>query len=122
MIELALSNEMVTQVRKMAAQVGEQPETLIERAVRQFLRAEVQRAIHREAETFRARHAELLGKYPGRYVAMVQGQVIDDDLDQMALLARVEDTYPDTPVLIAQVSPEPEETYTARSPRWESGL
>jgi hypothetical protein len=122
MIELALSDETVTQVRKMAAQVGEQPETLIERAVRQFLRAEVQRAIHREADTFRARHAELLGKYPGRYVAMVQGQVIDDDLDQMALLARVEDTYPDTPVLIAQVSPEPEETYTARSPRWESGL
>ena len=122
MIELALSDETVTQVRKMAAQVGEPPETLIERAVRQFLRAEVQRAIHREAETFRARHAELLDKYPGRYVAMVQGQVIDDDLDQIALLARMEDAYPDTPVLIAQVSPEPEETYTARSPRWESGL
>jgi Family of unknown function (DUF5678) len=122
MIELALSDETVTQVRKMAAQIGEQPETLVERAVRQYLRAETQRAIHREAEAFRAQHAELLSQYPGRYVAMVQGRVVDDDLDQEALLARVEGKFPDLPVLIAQVLPEPEETYTARSPRWESGL
>lgn len=122
MIELALSNETVTQVRKMAAQVGEQPATLIERAVRQYLRAEIQRAIHHEAEAFRAQHAELWLKYPGRYVAMYQGRVVDDDLDQVALLARVEDKYPDSPVMIAQVLPEPEETYTASSPRWESGL
>jgi hypothetical protein len=122
MIELALSNETVAQVRKMAAQVGEEPETLVERAVRQYLRAETQRAIHHEAEVFRAQHAELLGKYPGRYVAMYQGQVVDDDLDQVVLLARVELKYPDLPVLIAQVLPEPEEIYTVRSPHLESGL
>jgi hypothetical protein len=122
MIELALSNETVAQVRKMAAQVGEQPEMLVERAVRQYLRAETQRAIHHEAEVFRTQHAELLGKYPGRYVAMYQSQVVDDDVDQVALLARVELKYPDLPVLIAQVLPEPEETYTVRSPHWESGL
>ena len=122
MIELALSDETVTQVRKLAAQVGEQPEALVERAVRQYLRAETQRAIHHEAEAFRAQHTELLCKYPGRYVAMYQGQVVDDDLDQVALLARVEVKYPDLPVLIAQVQSEPEEIYTVRSPRWESGL
>ena len=122
MIELALSDETVTQVRKLAAQVGEQPEALVERAVRQYLRAETQRAIHHEAEAFRAQHAELLCKYPGRYVAMYQGQVVDDDLDQVVLLARVELKYPDLPVLIAQVQSEPEEIYTVRSPHWESGL
>ena len=122
MIELALSDETVTQVRKLAAQVGEQPEALVERAVRQYLRAETQRAIHHEAEAFRAQHAELLSKYLGRYVAMYQGQVVDDDVDQVALLARVELEYPDLPVLIAQVQSEPEEIYTVRSPHWESGL
>ena len=122
MIELALSDETVTQVRKLAAQVGEQPEALVERAVRQYLRAETQRAIHHEAEAFRAQHTELLCKYPGRYVAMYQGQVVDDDLDQVVLLARVELEYPDLPVLIAQVKSEPEEIYTVRSPHWESGL
>lgn len=122
MIELALSNKTAAQMRKMAAQVGEQPETLVERAVRQYLRAEIQRAIHHEAEAFRAQHAELLARYPGRYVAMYLGQVVDDDVDQVVLLARVELGYPDLPVLIAQVQSEPEETYTVRSPHWESGL
>ena len=83
---------------------------------------QVQQAIHREAQAFRSQHAELLVKYPDRYVAMYQGGVVDDDLDQMALLARVEDRYPDLPVLIAQVLPDPEEIYVVRSPRWESGL
>ena len=122
MIEMALSNETVAQVRKMAAQIGEPPEALIERAVRQFLRAQTHHAIHREAQAFRAQHAELLSRYSGRYVAMVQGQVIDDDSDQVALLARVEARYPDTPVLISQVTPDIEECYTVRSPRWENGL
>lgn len=122
MIELALSNETVARVREMAAQTGESPETLVERVVRQFLRTQMQQAIHREADAFQTQHAELRARYPGRYVAMYQGKVVDDDSDQIALLARMENRYPDRPVLISQVLPEPEEIYAVRSPRWESGL
>ncbi len=50
---------------------------------------------------------------------MYQGQVVDDDADQLALLTRIEGKYPHTPVLITPVVAEPEEIYTVRSPRWE---
>lgn len=119
---LTLSSDMIAQVCKAATQIGERPEALVERAVRQFLRAEAQRQIHREAVVFRAQHAELLAQYPGQYVAIYQGGVIGHDSDQLALLARVEEQYPDAPVLIAPVLATPEETYTMRSPHWESGL
>ncbi len=121
MSTVMLSDKVAAQLRRMAVQVSETPEALAERAIREFLRAAARQAIHQEMQVFRARHAELLQTYEGRYIAMHQGQVVDDDKDQLALLTRIEAQYPDTPVLITRVVSEPEETYTVRSPRWEQG-
>jgi predicted transcriptional regulator len=120
--ESTLSNEMFVRLRKVANEIGEPPEILAERAVRDFLRAEARHRMRREVKTFRAQHAELLARYPNQYVAIYQGRVVDQDAGQLVLLAHVEKQYPDTPVLITLVSSEPEESYTMRSPRWESGL
>ncbi len=70
-----------------------------------------------ESDAFRHMHADLLARYPNEYVAIHQGQLVDHDADQLALLARIEDRYPDVPVLIRQVLAEPDEIFTFRSPR-----
>ena len=67
-------------------------------------------------------HAELRNRYPDQYVAVYRGKVVDHDPDQLALFRRVEERYPDVPVLIRQVAPEQEEVYTFRSPRWPTSI
>ena len=122
MSEVMLSDTVTAQLQHKALKISKTPEELAERAVREFLRTATRQAIHQEVQMFRARHAELLQEYTGRYIAMVQGQVVDNDEDQLALWARIDDRYPHTPVLITPVVAEAEETYTVRSPRWEQGL
>ncbi len=70
-----------------------------------------------EELAFRALHPMLIKKYPGQYVAIMDGQLIDRDMDQLSLYQRVRRTYPDRFVLIAQVQPMAEEVFHFRSPR-----
>jgi predicted transcriptional regulator len=114
-----VSEKVTQQLQQIAAQQGESLEALAERALLKFLREASQRAMRREVEAFKAQHATLFEQYAGRYIAMYQGQVVDDDEDQLALLARIDAAYSDTPVLITPVLAESEETYMMHSPRWE---
>lgn len=95
----------------MAEARGATLEELAEQAVRQFLRDETGRALQQESTAFRAMHAALTLKYAGDYVAIYDGQVIDHDADQLALVLRIEERYRDAPVLIKQVTTEIDEVY-----------
>lgn len=114
---LAISTGTMTKLRTIAKEEGTTPQDLAETAIRRFLRYEARRRIQREEDAFRTMHAELRAAYPDQYVAVYRGKVADHDPDQLTLLQRVEERYPDAPVLIRQVTPEPEEVYTFRSPR-----
>lgn len=72
----------------------------------------------REETAYRAMHAELLVNYAGDYVAIHQGQLVDHDEDELALLHRLEEQYPDEVVLMKQVRPLPEPILHFRSPRF----
>ena len=74
-------------------------------------------AIDQEQRAFESQHNELLEQYRGRYIAMIGGQVVDDDLDRMALRRRIRQQYDDSPVLITSVEEEPTQTVRVRSPR-----
>ena len=71
----------------------------------------------REVAKFEDMHAELWKQYPNQYIAMYQGQVIDDDHDLVTLALRIEEQYPDEVVLIRQVLPELPKPLMFRSPR-----
>lgn len=114
---LAVSAGTMEQLMTIAQEEGTTPQALAEKAIRRFLRYETRRRIQREEEAFRAIHAQLRNTYPDQFVAICHGRVVDHDPDQLALLRRVEERYPDTPVLIRQITPEIEEVYTFRSPR-----
>ncbi len=116
--KLTLSLETLTQLRKVADERGNTVEVLAEQVIRQFLRQQAQQKMQREVDAFRTKHADLLASYANQYVAIYQGQVIDHDSDQLALFLRIDEQYPDDPVLICQVRPEVETVYTIRSPRF----
>ena len=98
-----------------------EPVILAREAIRSFLRAETRRAIEQEANAFRQLHPELLTTMPGEFAAILHGQLVDHDVDQLALFQRIEAAYPSQPVLIRQVRPDVEQTIDVRSPRIEFG-
>ena len=120
MTGLVVSEKTIAQLSKIADEKGTTPQQLAEQAIRRFLRNEVRQILKRETDAFRAMHIELLRKHRGQFVAIHQGQVVDHDDDQLALFMRVDERYPDTPVLVKRVLPEFEESYTFRSPRIEN--
>lgn len=117
MLTVTLNDHTASQLTKIAAAQSTSPEDLIKKAIRDLLRSEAGRILARETETFRAIHEWLLQKYAGEYVAIHQGQLVDHDLDQLALYLRMDEQYPDEIILIKQVCTEVEEVYTIHSPR-----
>lgn len=71
----------------------------------------------REEAAYQTMYDELKTKYAGEYVAIFNGQLIDHDLDELALLRRLDAQYPDDIVLMRKVSAEPEPDLRMRSPR-----
>jgi hypothetical protein len=117
MVTVALDEHMSRQLQLLAEQRAISVDSLAAEAIRAFLRAEAEQILKREAQAFAEMHSELLAKFPGQYVALHRGQVIDYDPDQVTLYLRVTAQYPDEIVLIRQVRPELEMTYTILSPR-----
>ena len=77
-------------------------------------------AMQQEVANFEASHAELWQQYPRQYVAVHQGQVIDNDADELALVERIEASCANDVVLIRQVLPQLPEPLRYRSPRFVS--
>ena len=73
--------------------------------------------IDREQRAFESQHDDLLERYRGRYIAMIGGQVVDDDVDRVALRRRIRQRYGASPVLITSVEESPIQTVWIRSPR-----
>lgn len=72
--------------------------------------------IHAEARAFRAMHRQLIEKHLGRYVAIHEGQLVDDDQDRRKLYLRVRAKYGIIPVLIRQVTRTPEREFHILNP------
>ena len=74
--------------------------------------------MQREIAAFEAMHPTLWQQYPHHYVAIYQGKVIDHDRNQLHLLERIDQAYPQSVVLIRQVESRLPKTLRFRSPRW----
>lgn len=73
----------------------------------------------RETAAYEAMHAQLLAQYAGEFVAIFNGQLIDHDTDELALLDRLDAEYPEEVVLMKRVLPSPMQEFFVRSPRLE---
>lgn len=121
MSSLAINDITVRRLRRVAKAKKTSPEQLAEQAIHDFLRADAEVAIEREIEAFRQMHPNLLKHYLGQYVAIYQGQLVDHDQNRLALYLRIDNQYPDVPVLMRPVSSQVDRIITIRSPRLERG-
>ena len=116
---IAVPSGLLDSLQPIARDRGQSVETVVEEAVREYLREQRHAYLLAEMGRFRQRHAELLVGYRGQFVAMRDGQVIDQDFDGGALDARVHREHGEQPVLIVQVTETPEQEFTLRNPKLE---
>lgn len=95
---------LVQQITQLARTQERLPEDVVETAVRSYLEALEEQAIHRETEAFWKQYDALLVLYPNQHVALRNGVVVDHDSDVSRLERRVRDRYGLAPVLIAPVT------------------
>lgn len=72
----------------------------------------------REEAAYREMHAFLMKNFAEHYVAIHAGQLVDHDKDELVLLRRIDEKYPEDVVLLKQVRPLPESPLFFRSPRF----
>lgn len=78
-----------------------------------------QRAImQRQVEAFETMHMQLWNQFPEQFVALHNEQLVDHDIDELALLERIERKYPAQVVLIRQVTESLPADLIIRSPRF----
>ncbi len=106
-----LTNQDPANILADAIVLGETPSTLTSKQV----------AMAKEKAAYQALHETLRVEHEGKFVAIYQGKLVDQDEDQTTLLLRIRLHYPEQVVLITQVLPGAEEVYTFRSPRLENG-
>ena len=86
-------------------------------AVNFDLQEEEEQKMQQEIAAYHDLHPALLQTFPGQYVAVHGGEVVEHDHEQLALYLRIRQHYPGEVVLIRQVRPEAEKTWTMRVPK-----
>jgi hypothetical protein len=112
----------VYQQAEQVAQTSNRPvtEVLAETLVSAFPPLDVnsnREAMQREVAAFEIMHSDLWKQYAHQYVAIFQKKVIDHDIDELALVERIDKKYPEAVVLIRQVLPQLPKALVFRSPR-----
>lgn len=72
----------------------------------------------REQRAFEMMYLDLVKQFEGQFVAVHNGEVVDHDIDPIALLRRRRQNYPNDVVLITQVLPKSQRILCFRSPRF----
>jgi hypothetical protein len=123
MITVTLKPDVAEQISHLTEAGGFQDdaEAVVDKALRFYLARLRHEKIRTERQAFEQQQSALLAQYPGEYVAIHEGQVIDHDPNLRTLHLRVFARLGHTPVLLKQVTAEPERELVFRSPRFERG-
>ena len=118
-VAIRLDERTALELGQLARERAVEPSALAGEAIRAYLRSAARHDMEQEAQAFRRLHPELLATIPSQYAAVYHGQLVDHDIDQLALFQRIEARFSGLPVLIRQVRPEVEQTIMVHSPRIE---
>ncbi len=99
--------DLIERVQRLAQLTHQDTAQVVETAVETYLDQLERAKLHNETEAFWAMQADLVANYPGEYVAIHQGQVIDHDPDVLRLEERVAVSLGNLAVLIAPVTTAP---------------
>ncbi len=119
---LTIPDNVYQQITTIAQATRQEVEQLLNQLIGQAfppLPVHPERAVmEAEVAAFETMHGQLWQKYPHHYVAVHHSQVIDHDEDEAKLIARLDEQYPDTILLIRQLLPQLPPPLIFRSPRW----
>jgi hypothetical protein len=110
---------LIERVRHIARETNRDTTQVVEAAVQAYLDQLDREKIHEETEAFWAMQVDLVAQYPGEYVAVHQGQVVDHDPDVVCLEQRVAEQWGESAILIAPVTDESRRDLTTVSFRLE---
>ncbi|MCP4423003.1 MAG: hypothetical protein GY803_00780 [Chloroflexi bacterium] len=116
---LTLTKETVKNLQQTADNLGISSTNLAEKAIRQYLRREAAKKVRQEEIFYREQHERLLETHRGKYIALHNGQVIDQGDEELTLYLRIREKHPSLGILIKKVVPEVDEVWQLRSPRME---
>ena len=105
---MTLKPDVADQVEAVAQEARLDPDAVVDKAVRAYLVQWRRDKIRTEIAAFEQQRETLLAQYSGHYVALHEGQVVDHDPDLRTLHLRVFARLGHTPVLLKQVTSEPD--------------
>jgi hypothetical protein len=122
---LAIPDEMYRRFERRAAATGQDVAGVLIEVINRNetvdegeLTYEPDEAVERERAAYLSLHPMLWQKYPGEYVAIYGGKLVDHDPDGVALSQRVRRRFPNQFVLRRRVEAEPDRILQMRSPRF----
>lgn len=114
---IRLEGELARQIAELAGAQGESVKALVDRALQNYL-GEAQRAkIRREMKAFAWQKDELVARHLGQYIAMHEGEVVDQDESLADLVDRIRARYGSLAVLMKRVEEGPDRDLVIRGPR-----
>ncbi len=113
---IPLAPELTESLESAALQSQRSVNELIQEAVRHYLAARWRTQLEQEITAYEAMHAELWRDLPGMWVAIHDGELVDQDRDKAALYRRTCDRFGGIPVLMREVKAEPTEEIWLRTP------
>jgi len=131
MIQVAFSDQIAERLQEVAVKRHTDVKSVVEEAVEFYFAHATepeydeefeaweqaqQQIIEREMQHYLRQHQQLLSRYRGQYIAMLNGEMVDHDADEVALSQRVRARYGQTTLLITPVLPEPIQKIALRSP------
>ncbi len=103
MHEIMLEPELYKRIEKAALEQETSTNNIFSEAVRQYLWELNRRKVSEETRIYRQKHEQLKATYLGQYIAMFQGEVVDQDEDFQELHQRVRQQFGQQPVMITLV-------------------
>ena len=100
--------DLVEQLQQVAVAQATSTEALLNQAVTEFLENCALQKIQEETAAFERMHAQLVTQYLGQHVAIHLGELVDHDLDLLALRRRIRQRFGRLPILLRAVTPERE--------------
>jgi hypothetical protein len=124
-VTIRLPQVLVERAREAGLFVGPRMAELVASELARIQPAEIRKndgaeqKMRREKDAFVAQQADLRQRYPGEYIAMHNGQVLDHDRDLSELHRRVYVAIGTVTVLLKQVDQPVDRDLFLRSPRLE---
>ena len=105
-MDLKLREELLETLEDRAEQEGKDVNDILNAAVEHYLLKEQRDKLDQEISAYQTMYPDLLKKYPQQWVAIHNRELVDHDIDGLALYNLVRKNYGLTSVLIRNVSDE----------------